>query len=133
MTIYTVETTYHLPVFRHRTYSADTLEDACRAAIEDEGWGDAKEDVDTSGETYVTGIWEGADAAYRGTAIPVPSRFEELVQRKADLFDTLVALLGEPARPIGLSRVEFERWLPRALTALSDADAIIGDPLIPPS
>lgn len=128
MTTYTVETTYHLPVFRHRTYSAETLEQACRAAIEDDDWDDAKRDYDASGETYVTGVWEGGDAAYRGTAIPVPARFEELVQRKADLFEVLVALLREPAQPMGLSQIEFERWLPRAFAALADADAIIGDP-----
>jgi len=35
MTDYTVETTFRLPVYRHRTYSAETAEAACRLAVED--------------------------------------------------------------------------------------------------
>jgi len=33
---FTIETTYRLPVYRQRTYEAETLEQACRLAIEDE-------------------------------------------------------------------------------------------------
>ena len=33
---FTIETTYHLPVFRRRTYAADTLDAACSAAIDDD-------------------------------------------------------------------------------------------------
>lgn len=51
MPAYKIETTYHLPVYRQRSYEADTLEEACRAAIADEGWDDGEEDVDTSGES----------------------------------------------------------------------------------
>ncbi|AOO84999.1 hypothetical protein [Bosea vaviloviae] len=123
MPLFTVETTYHLPVYRQRIYDAPSAEAACRLAIADEGWGDGQEDVDTSGETYVTDIWEGGEAD-AGPAIPVPKCFGELVQRKADLFDALLALLKEPAQPMGLSRHDFERWLPRALAAIGSADAI---------
>ena len=35
MPIYTIETTYHLPVYRQRTYNAGTIADACRKAIEE--------------------------------------------------------------------------------------------------
>lgn len=66
MPIYTVETTYRLPVYRRRDYEAATPEEACSLALDDEGWGDAEEDVDTSGETYVIGIWKGRDAAHSG-------------------------------------------------------------------
>jgi hypothetical protein len=59
---------------------------------------------------------------------PVPDEFDETVQRKADLFDALVAIVREPARPMGLSRHEFERWLPQALDVLANADAIVGSP-----
>ncbi len=31
---FTIETTYRLPVYRHRTYEAETVEQACRLAIE---------------------------------------------------------------------------------------------------
>lgn len=122
---YTVETTYRLPVYRQRTYDAATPEEVCRLALEDEGWEDGKEDVETSGETYVTGIWEGEDAAFSGPAVSVPDEFDETVQRKADLFEELVAVLRHPARPMGLSEWEFGHWLPRALAVIGKADAIL--------
>jgi len=124
---YTVETTYRLPVYRQRTYDAATPIDACRLAIDDEEWGDAREDVETSGETYVTGIWEGADAAYCGPMVDVPAEFDETVQRKADLFEELVTVLREPARVMGLSRDQFADWLPSVLTVIAEADAILAD------
>ena len=124
---YTVETTYRLPVYRQRTYDAATPTDAWRPAIDDEGWGDAKEDVETSGETYITGIWEGADAAYTGPTVDVPTEFNEAVKRKADLFEEFVTVLREPARVMGLSRDQFADWLPRALTVIAKADAILAD------
>jgi len=79
---FTIETTYRLPVYRQRTYEAETLEQACRLAIEDNDWSEQKEDYDCSGDTYVTGAWPGEDAAYSATAFAVPSQFGEDVQRK---------------------------------------------------
>lgn len=93
MPAYTVEVTYHLPVYRQRSYSAETPAQACRLAIEDDGWEDAREDVDSSGESHVTGIWEGTDAACSGQEIPVPSHFAETEQRKAGHFDILLDTL----------------------------------------
>ena len=77
MPLFTIETTYRLPVYRQRTYEADTLDQACDLAIADEGWDDEKSDVETSGDTYVTGAWEGRDAAYSGRALDIPSQFDE--------------------------------------------------------
>ena len=131
MPIYTVETTYRLPVYRQRSYKAATPEQACGLAIDDDRWGDAKEDVDTSGETYVTGIWKGRSAAYSGKEIVVPEEFGETVQRKAALFDALVEIVREPARPMGLSQQQFEHWLPRAIAVLAKADVITGGPVPP--
>lgn len=124
MKTYTIETTYRVPNYRQRTHSADTVEDACRLAIGDEDWTDALPDFETAGETYVTGAWEGANAAYSGSAVEVPEAFGEMVYRKAELFEDLVALLREPAQPMGLSLHDFENWLPRVLAALAKADAI---------
>jgi hypothetical protein len=64
MPSFTIESTYRLPVFRHRTYEAATAEDACRLAIADEDWTGQKEDYENSGATYLTGIWPGVDSAY---------------------------------------------------------------------
>lgn len=118
MKTYTIETTYRVPNYRQRTHSADTVEDACRLAIADEDWTGALPDFETAGETYVTGAWEGADAAYSGPAVEVPEAFGETVYRKAELFEDLVALLREPAQPLGISEHDFRNWLPRALTVL---------------
>lgn len=70
MPAYTVEVTYHLPVYRQRSYSAETPAQACRLAIEDDGWEDAREDADSSGESHVTGIWEGMDPPVRARKSP---------------------------------------------------------------
>ena len=93
MPVFTIETTYRLPVYRQRSYEAETLGVACALAIADEGWDDEKADVETSGDTYVTGVWRGRNGAYRGRALRVPSQFGEQVQRKADHFEVLLGLL----------------------------------------
>lgn len=126
MPTYTIETSCHLPVYRQRTYSADTLEDACLLAIDDDGWDDGEEDVETSGETFVSGIWEG-ELTIVDAWLAIPDRFAETVERKAELFDELIALLREPAQPMGLSEHDFRNWLPRAMAILAKADAIQTD------
>lgn len=126
MSWFVIETTYHLPVYRRRTYEAASIEDACRLAVADEGWEDEESDVDTSGETFVTGICENTERAYEGTARFIPDEFRETIQRKADLFERLVVLLGEPAQSAGFSEHDFWRWLPKAVAALEIADAIVG-------
>lgn len=121
---FTIETTYRLPIYRHRTYEGQTVEAACRLALEDDDWNGEKQDYETAGQTYVTGIGPGENAAYKTNAIPVSTAFEDSLQRKADHFEALVALLTEAAQRMGLSRADFELWLPRAQSALAKADAI---------
>lgn len=121
---YTVEVTYHLPVYRQHSYSAETPAQACRLAIEDDIWSDAKEDVDTSGETHVTGIWEGADAAYSGQEIPVPSHFTETVQRKAEHFDILVEILRAFLNDAQTRRIAPPDMQAKAAWAIARAEAI---------
>src|SRR3546814_11455450 len=78
MPSFTIESTYRLPVFRHRTYEAATAEDACRLAIADEDWTGQKEDYENSGATYLTGIWRGVDSASIAPALaPPPGGSEE--------------------------------------------------------
>lgn len=125
MPLFTIETTYRLPYYRQRTYDAATIEDACRLAIDDEDWTGEIPDRECDGETYVTGIWSGADMAYEGKAHAVPSHFDETVQRKADHFERLVELLNIAAQPMGLSHVDFERWLPDARATVAKAKAIL--------
>lgn len=130
MPFFTIETTYHLPVFRHRTFEAASPDEACRLTVADDDGSRERLDHDGAGETYVSGIWPGSDAAYRGQAIPVASRFDETVRRRADHFDALLALLKEPdferIGPLGLSRTEFEHWLPRPMAVIAEAQSIVG-------
>jgi hypothetical protein len=126
MPTFTIETTYRLPVFRQHSYEAETLEAACRLATEDDDWSNQKEDHETSGETYVTGAWAGDVLPYNTPCLKVPAHFGETVQRKAEMFDSLLELLQEPARPMGLSHHDFQRWLPRAQATIATAKIIAG-------
>lgn len=129
MPVFTIETTYRLPVKRQRSYEADTIEEACRLAVADEGWGDAEEDVDTSGETYVTGIWMGRDTAYQAAGEPIPSHHRETVQRKDDHFEVLLGLVKVLSGADGTIDRSF--WKERAVAAAAKAEAILagaGDP-----
>lgn len=135
MPVFTIETTYRLPIYRQRTYEAETIKQACELAIAGEGWGDEKSDVDTSGDTYVTGLWEGRNVAYRGKVLPIPSQFGELIQRKAEQFEVLLGLLKviENAPAGGLS--DTTDWRRRVDAATAKAEAIFAgesDPDIRP-
>lgn len=125
MQFFTIETTFRLPVFRHRTYEADSVEQACRLAMEDDDWDDQKRDYETAGEAYVSGAWQGGEA-YSGNAEAVPSRFDEMSQRKVDHFETLLGLLKLFAHERPLDEAEREFWTPRAQDAVAKAEAILG-------
>jgi hypothetical protein len=122
---FTIEATYRLPIYRHRTYQADTLDEACRLAIEDDGWSDEKSDWDNSGETYVSGVWQGVDAAYRGPALPIPSQFFEAIRRRAGHFETLLGVLKILAHVENLGASNLPYWLPKAQAAIAKAEAIL--------
>lgn len=125
MSHFTIEATYRIPVYRQRTYEADTVEQACRLAIEDDDWSEQKEDYESSGETYVTGAWPGADTAYRVTVLPVPPQFGETLQRKADHFETLLGILKVLAHAPDGAASDMPFWRPRADAAIAKAEAIL--------
>ncbi|QPC89007.1 hypothetical protein GA830_19415 (plasmid) [Mesorhizobium sp. NBSH29] len=127
MPLHTIETTYHLPVYRQGAYDAASVDEACKLAIDDDDWSCELPDHETAGQTFVTGIWRGRDTAYQGEPFAASGRFVQTVQRKAELFDTLVRLLKEPAQPMGLSRHDFDSRLLRALAAIAVADGIFRD------
>ena len=91
---YTIETTYHLPAYRQRTYSAETVPDACRLAIEDEDWDGEKQSYEDASEAFISGIWEGRDAAYSGTVSAIPSQFGVLTPHRR-LQDPKVRLFAD--------------------------------------
>lgn len=125
MPTYTVETTYRVPVYRQRTCHAATPAEACRQAIEDDDWSNDKLDYEAAGETYVTGIWLGADAAYSGKTVPVPSHFDETIQRKAVHFELLFGLLKIVIADQVAERRTHAYWLARANAAVAKAEAIL--------
>jgi len=137
MPAYTIETTYTLPMFRHGTYIADTPEAACKAAIGDDDWESSKQDHDSSGEIHVTGIWEGENA-YAGSSIPVPSQFDDVVQRRAHHFEILLGLLKMMFHDAQAARQPSLDWLSRSAWAIARGEAILGrspdpdEPVDPP-
>ncbi|NLS07467.1 hypothetical protein HGP14_29775 [Rhizobium sp. P32RR-XVIII] len=126
---FTIETTYHLPVFRHRTYAADTLDAACRAAIEDDSWDIAEKDFGSTGPIHVTGIWDGAHAAYSAPPLQIPPQFDEPVQRRARHFEILLGLLKMLLDDISSARPPLPDWVARTAWAITRGEAILaGDP-----
>ncbi|UXN57764.1 hypothetical protein [Phyllobacterium zundukense] len=84
-----------------------------------------RSDDEAAGETHVTGIWEGADAAYRGPAVPVPSRFRGMVQRKVGHFEILLGLLKMMVDDVLAHRSTSEQWLAKAKWAIARGEAIL--------
>ena len=125
MTTFTIESTYRIPIYRHRGYQADTLAEACRLAIENDDWEGQKEDYESAGETYVTGAWPGDVPPYSAPALPIPSHFGESLQRKAEHFEVLLGLLKVFALPPDGRLADEPLWRQRAYTAIAKAEAIL--------
>ncbi len=125
MPFFTIEASFRVPVYRQRTYEADTLEQACRLALEDDDWSGQKEDFESAGETYITVAWPGADSAYCATALAVPSQFDETVQRKADYFETLLGILKMLAHAPDGAASGPPFWRRRADATIAKAEAIL--------
>ncbi len=118
MTTFTIETTYWIPVYRQRSYQAETLAEACRLAIDDDDWDGQKEAYECAGETHVSGAWAGEVPPYSAPPLPIPSQFGEALRRKAEHFEVLLGLLKVFARPAkdGLADAPFWRsaWARRS-------------------
>ncbi|CDZ56604.1 hypothetical protein [Neorhizobium galegae] len=123
---FTIETTYLLPIFRHRTFAAETLEAACRAAIEDDNWDIAEKDYESPGEVHVTGVWDGTHSAYTGPSMPVPPQFDEAVQRRARHFEILLGLLKIFFDDAHAARPPSPDWLTRSAWEIARGQAILG-------
>jgi hypothetical protein len=125
MTTFTIESTYRIPIYRQRSYQADTLADSCRLAIEDDDWESQKEDYESAGETYVTGAWPGHVPTYSVPALPIPSDFGEALQRKAEHFEVLLGLLKVFALSPDGDPTDEPFWRQRAHAASAKAEAIL--------
>jgi hypothetical protein len=99
---YTVETTIRRPFYKHRVYEAAAPEEACRRALQDDDCEGEKLDDETAGSPYVTGLWIGEDAAYKGPSLPIPCGFDDPDRQKVQHLDELLALMkrltATPAR-----------------------------------
>jgi hypothetical protein len=122
---FTIEAAYRIAVYRLRTYETDTVEQACRMAVEDGDWSGQKEDYETTGDTYVSGAWPGADTAYRLASLPVPSQFSETVQRKAAHFEVLLGILKVLAHAPDVTAPDPPFWRQHADAAIAKAEAIL--------
>ena len=125
MPAYTIETTYTLPIFRHGTYIADTPEAACKAALMDGNWEFLQKNHGASGEVHITGIWEGEKAHHTGSSFPVPSQFDEALQRRSAHFEILLGLLKMMVHDVGATRVSSSGWLAKAAWAVARGEAIL--------
>jgi hypothetical protein len=125
MPLFTIETTYRLPVYRHQTYEAASIDEACRLAIDDDDWSDEKHDHESAGETYVTGIWDGESAAYSGAAQSIPSHYAETPQRIALYFEVLLGLIKVLAGQGDIEEPDRAFWLERAQPAIAKAEALL--------
>jgi hypothetical protein len=125
MHVFTIETTYRLPVYRQQTYEAATMEEACRLAVDGDDWSDEKRDYESAGETYVTGIWSGENAAYSGAAQPIPSHYVEAPQRVALHLEVLLGLVKVLASQSDTEQLDRAFWLERAQPAIAKGEALL--------
>ncbi len=124
MPTFTIETAHDVPVYRLRSYEADTVDKACRLAVDDGDWSIRKISHDTPGETFVSGICEGTGAPHSARSLPVPSQYGDTMRRKARHFEVLLGLLklfaaADPAAP------ELALWRQRAVSAIAKAEAMM--------
>ncbi len=122
---FTIESTYWLPVFRHRTYQADTAEEACQIALKDPDWSERKDDEECAGETYVSGIWHGANAAFNAPSVRVPAQFSESLRRRAEHFEILLGILQVLLKDTELPPAMQTFWRHRAEEAVARGEAIL--------
>jgi len=125
MPVFTIETTYRLPVYRQQTYEAATMEEACRLAVDDDDWSEEKRDYESAGKTYVTGIWSGENAAYSGAAQPIPSHYVETPRRIALHFEVLLGLVKVLASQSDTEQLDRAFWLERSQPAIVKAEALL--------
>ena len=80
MSAYTVQAGFAVYCYATVTVEADSIEDACRAAIEEADAGERWKASDHVGNAFIAAIGEGADACpWSGpvSALPVPDDFSE--------------------------------------------------------
>lgn len=100
---FTVQVEYLMPVFMHVQVEAMNVEEACAKALDADDWEQAKDDYESVGPTYVTGIVRGEheDVYSGGEHCDVPKAHGQLrtvldmfgVRLKREQFEALKELL----------------------------------------
>lgn len=122
---FTIETARRVPFYRHRTYRADTIAEACRQAIEDKNWLGERMDRNGAKEPFVSAIWKAADQFGFGPPVPVPSQFAETVHRQTRHFEILLGLLKMFLADVCSGAAPSDQWIERATSAVALAEAIM--------
>ena len=123
MPIFTIETAHDVPVYRLRSYEADTVDKACRLAVEDEDWSIRKISHDTPAKP--SSAASGRNRRSPLGAQPAGSlQYGDTMRRKARHFEVLLGLLkiftaADPAAP------ELALWRRRAVSAIAGVEAIM--------
>ena len=92
---------------------------------DDDNWDGEKLSYESAGETFVSGIWQGRDAAYAGSPIAIPSQFGKAIERKAQHFEILLGLLKLLLADVQSARASSDEWIGRAAWAVARGEAII--------
>jgi hypothetical protein len=108
MPLFTIETAYRLPAYRQRKYEADAPEQACRLAVEDHDRDGDAVAYESTGETYVTGIWREPDPPDGPSAVPVPSQ-DRAIRDPSGLAED--AGRGRPHAPRDIAGLDCARLL----------------------
>lgn len=125
MPTFTIESARFVPEFRIRVFEAETIEQACRQAVDDRDWSDAKRSLDTPGETHVTGIWDGPTTDLNAPLLTVPPHFREMLCRKAAHLEVLLGLLKILACGSDEAAQDIRYWRRRSECAIAKAEAIL--------
>ena len=128
MPIFTIETSYRLPIYRHSTYEADDVEQACRCAIEDDDWSGEKLDYEFAGRTVCVRHLAGNQRRLSrcGAADFVP------IRRCSPAHGPLLRICCSACSRSWRERrtwtaPDLHSWLPRAQAAIAKAEAILED------
>jgi len=68
---FTVEVTFHVPVFQHLKIVASSVEEACQKALSCDDWSGMKYSFEEASDSYVSGVWETGEA-YDKRSLPIP-------------------------------------------------------------
>ncbi len=125
MTTFTIESTYRIPIYRQRSYEAETLAASLPPRHRRRQLGGAEGGLRIRRRNLRDRRLAGRRPAYASPALPIPSHFGEALQRKAEHFEVLLGLLKVFALPTDGGPTDEPFWRQRAHVAIAKAEAIL--------